>query len=229
MEFIVSGAASALWLGILTSISPCPLVTNIAAISFISKQVHSVKNVLLSGLLYTIGRMITYAVVAFLVIAGLMAIPKLSHFLQKYMNMILGPALVLTGMFLLELISINMPFPGSGERAKTFAEKGNLWSACLLGILFALSFCPVTAAIFFGSLIPLSIKYNSDIILPSLFGLGTGLPVFLFAVVIAVSAKSINIIYKKVAVIELWARRITGVLLILIGIYLSLDHIFEIL
>ncbi|MCP4725761.1 MAG: sulfite exporter TauE/SafE family protein, partial [bacterium] len=220
MDFLISGAVSAFWLGILTSLSPCPLATNIAAISFISKKLHSVRAVLLSGILYTIGRMITYVAVAVLVIIGLSSIPKLSYILQKYMNMILGPALIITGMFLLELLSSSFSSVGSDKRAKQIASKGSYWSAGLLGILFALSFCPVTAAIFFGSLIPLSLNYNSNIILPALFGIGTGLPVFLFAVVISFSAKSINLIYKKVTMIELWARRITGVLLILIGIYL---------
>ncbi len=227
MDYFISGSLSALWLGILTSLSPCPLATNIAAISFLSKNIQSVRSVLLSGIIYTFGRMLTYIGIAVIAIIGLSTIPKLSHFLQKYMNMILGPILIITGMFLLELLTPDFSSRNSTEGAKKLASKGKYWSAGLLGVLFALSFCPVTAALFFGSLIPLSLNYNSDIILPALYGAGTGLPVLLFAVVISTGSKSIALIYKKISSIEIWARRLTGFLLVGIGIYLSLDHIFE--
>lgn len=229
MESFISGALSAFWLGILTSISPCPFASNIAAISFIGKQVQNAKYVLFSGILYTIGRMLTYIIIAVVVIFGLLSIPAISHLLQKYMNMILGPALILTGMFLLNLLPLSFSTSGLNGKAQQYAKKGSFWSAGILGILFALSFCPITAALFFGSLIPLSLKHQSNIILPALFGIGTGLPVFAFAALLSFSAQSISKAYKKVTNIEVWARRITGVLLLCIGIYLSLKHIFEII
>ncbi|MFC1556784.1 aromatic aminobenezylarsenical efflux permease ArsG family transporter [candidate division KSB1 bacterium] len=227
MEFLISGALASIWLGILTSISPCPLATNIAAITFISNKVQSTKSVLLSGTMYTLGRMLAYLLIAVIVITGLLAIPKISHFLQKYLNMLLGPVLIIAGMFLLKLLYLPFSMSVMNSKANKYAEKGDIISSAILGLMFGLSFCPVTAALFFGSLIPLAVSYNSSILLPALYGIGTGLPVFLFAVIISVSAQSVNTFFKKVTQIELWARKITGALFIGIGIYLSLDHIFE--
>ncbi|MFC1731669.1 aromatic aminobenezylarsenical efflux permease ArsG family transporter [candidate division KSB1 bacterium] len=227
MEFLISGALASIWLGILTSISPCPLATNIAAITFISNKVQSTKSVLLSGTMYTLGRMLAYLLIAVIVITGLLAIPKMSHFLQKYLNMLLGPVLIIAGMFLLKLLYLPFSMSVMNSKVNKYAEKGDIISSAILGLMFGLSFCPVTAALFFGSLIPLAVSYNSSILLPALYGIGTGLPVFLFAVIISVSAQSVNTFFKKVTQIELWARKITGALFIGIGIYLSLDHIFE--
>ncbi|MFC1553622.1 aromatic aminobenezylarsenical efflux permease ArsG family transporter [candidate division KSB1 bacterium] len=227
MDLLISGALSAFWLGILTSISPCPLATNIAAISFIGKQVKNARSVLISGIMYTIGRMTAYVLIAFIVVFGLLSTPKLSHILQEYMNMILGPALIVTGMFLLNLITLSFRFTKTNQKAQDIAQKSGIWSSGVIGLLFALSFCPVTAALFFGSLIPLSLKYESSLLLPALFGIGTGIPVFLFALAISFGAQSVNLIYKKVSSLEIWFRRITGILFLGIGIYLSLKHIFE--
>ncbi|MGB2599970.1 MAG: sulfite exporter TauE/SafE family protein, partial [Candidatus Omnitrophota bacterium] len=89
---------SALWLGILTSISPCPLATNIATISFLSKRVTHPRQVLLAGIAYTLGRMLTYSVLGILIIASLAKISFISNFLQRYMNMAIGPLLLLVGL-----------------------------------------------------------------------------------------------------------------------------------
>ncbi|MFC1512197.1 aromatic aminobenezylarsenical efflux permease ArsG family transporter [Candidatus Latescibacterota bacterium] len=217
---------AAFWLGILTSISPCPLATNIAAISFIGKRVGHLRTVLLSGIIYSLGRMMTYLAVGVVVVTGLLSIPSVSLFLQKYMIMILGPVLVLTGMFLLELITINLPGVGFGTTAEKLVGKGDILGAGLLGILFALSFCPVSAALFFGSLIPLAVREKSMILMPSLYGIGTGLPVLAFAVLIAVSAKSVGVVFNKLTAFEKWARYATGAVFIGIGIFLSLRYIF---
>ena len=144
------------------------------------------------------------------------------------MIMIIGPVLILAGMFLLELIGSGLTGPNMNSAAQKFAGKGGVWEAGLLGVLFALSFCPVSAAIFFGSLIPLAIKMESVILLPSLYGIGTGLPVLAFAVLIAFSAKSIGVLFNALTVFERWARRVTGVIFILVGLYLSLKYIFNV-
>lgn len=230
MDALFLRAASALWLGILTSISPCPLATNIAAISFIGKRVGSGRHVFLSGFFYTLGRMITYLVLGVFVVAGVLSIPGLSYFLQKYMNKLLGPLLIIVGMVLLELIRLNISGGSmAGEKMKKHAEKGGIWGAGLLGIVFALSFCPVSAALFFGSLIPLSVKHRSSIMLPSLYGIGTGLPVILFAILIALGARAVGKAFNKLTQIEWWVRRITGGIFIAVGIYYSLTYIFGVL
>jgi cytochrome c-type biogenesis protein len=221
--------ASALWLGILTSISPCPLATNIAAISFISRRVHSPRTVALTGALYTLGRALTYLVLAWLLVASVLAAPQLSHFLQKYMNKALGPILILVGMVLLDLITLRLPGGTCGTgKLQRRAESAGIWGAGLLGAVFALTFCPVSAALFFGSLIPLAIKYESRLVLPSLYGVGTGLPVLAFGVLIAIGAEAVARAFQKLTQFEAWARRFTGGLFIAIGVYFTLAYIFEV-
>ena len=226
MESHLAGIATALWLGILTSISPCPLATNIAAVSYIGKQVSDIRRVLVSGIAYSVGRMLTYLVIGAIVVAGLQSIPSVSMFLQHYMIMLVGPVLILAGMFLLEMIGGGLTGPNVGASVKRFADKGGIPGAGLLGIIFALSFCPVSAALFFGSLIPLAVSRESVILLPSVYGIGTGLPVLGFAMLIAISAKSVGVWFNTLTVFELWARRATGVIFIVVGIYLSIKYIF---
>lgn len=220
------GALSAFWLGLLTAISPCPLATNIAAISFIGRKISSPRRAFFSGAAYTIGRSLTYIVIAAVLVFGLTAVPQASWFLQKYMNQFLGPLLIIVGMFLLELIRLDLPALVSNKRMEKQAEKSGLMSSGLLGIMFALSFCPVSAALFFGSLVPLSVKHDSFLIMPLLYGIGTGLPVLAFALAIALGAKSLTQIFNRLSRVELWARRGTGVIFILIGIYFCLRFIF---
>jgi cytochrome c biogenesis protein CcdA len=229
MTAFILGALSALWLGILTSISPCPLATNIAAVSFIGRRVGQTRVVFLTGLLYMLGRMLTYVVLGILLVTSVLSIPQVSHILQKYMNKVLGPILIFVGMILLELIRVNISGSGLSEKMQKRVEAGGIWGAGLLGIVFALSFCPISAALFFGSLIPLSVKCSSGFTLPALYGLGTGLPVFLFAVLIAFGAQSVAKAFNKLTQIELWVRRATGGVFILIGIYYCLVYIFNVL
>ena len=226
MDGFLPGMAGALWLGILTSASPCPLATNIAAISYIGRRVDSPIQVFLTGLLYSLGRMITYLALSILLVAGTLSIPVLSQFLQKHMNQILGPILVLAGMMLLELIEVKLPGGGLGDRLQRRAEHWGIWGAGLLGIVFALTFCPASAALFFGSLIPLSLKWNSTFFMPSLYGIGTALPVLVFALLIALGAKSISTVFNKITKFEIWGRRITGWVFILVGVYFCLVYVF---
>lgn len=228
MNDILIGAVSAFWLGILTSISPCPLAANIAAISFVGRRVGSPARVFLTGLLYTAGRTLTYVALGMLLVAGLLSVPHFSHLLQKYMNKALGPVLILVGMALTELIGVNFSGPGVSAKMQRRVEALGMWGALLLGVIFALSFCPVSAALFFGSLLPLALSRQSGVLLPSAYGVATGLPVLVFAVLIALGAKRVAGAYNKIVPFEKWARRITGVIFILVGIYYCLTHIFNV-
>ncbi len=219
---------SALWLGILTAISPCPLATNIAAISFISRQLGNRKAVLLSGLLYTAGRALAYIAIGAGITAGLMASGEASRFFQKYLNEILGPILILLGMILLGMIGSRISLNIASGTIQEKAEKGGIYFAFPLGIIFALSFCPVSAGLFFVALIPLSIKNSSQFLLPMIYGAGTALPVILFAFLIAFSGEMLGKAFDRLTQIELWVRRITGVIFILAGIYYCLTHIYGI-
>jgi cytochrome c biogenesis protein CcdA len=222
------GVASALWLGVLTSISPCPLATNIAAISYVGRRVGSPRQVFLTGLIYTLGRTLVYLTLGVVLVAGLLSVPWLSMFLQKYMNKLLGPILIVVAMFLLELIQVNVAGAGVSDKVQKRVDTMGMWGAGLLGIVFALAFCPVSAALFFLTLIPLCVKVNSSVMLPSVYGAGTALPVLVFAVLIALSAQSVGKAFNAISKIEWWARRITGVLFLLVGIYYSLTFIFDV-
>jgi len=229
MGELMLGAASALWLGILTSISPCPLATNIAAISYIGRRVSSTRQVFLTGLLYTLGRTVAYLALAVVLVASALSLPQVSLFLQKYMHLLLGPILILVGMFLLGLIQFSMGGSGVSEGMQKRVDALGIWGALLLGLVFALSFCPISAALFFGSLIPLSLSANSSIMLPVVYGIGTALPVLVFAVLIAVSAQSVGKAFNVLSTIERWARTITGGLFVLAGIYFALKYVFEVI
>ena len=217
---------SAFGLGILTSISPCPMATNIAAISYVGRRVDKPSSVLIAGLLYTLGRMLTYMVLAVVLVAGMLKTPVLSQFLQKYMNLLLGPILILVGMMLLEIIDINPGGGGVSEKLQKRTDAMGTWGAGLLGVVFALSFCPTSAALFFGSLLPLSVKVNSSVVLPLVYGLATGLPVLFFAGLLAFGTNRLASAYNRLALIDKWMRRIIGSLFILIGIYYCLIYIF---
>ncbi|MHC4983326.1 MAG: urease accessory protein UreH domain-containing protein, partial [Planctomycetota bacterium] len=160
--------AQAVWFGILTSISPCPLATNIAAVSFISKKVGSKRYVLLSGLLYTLGRTAAYVAVAALITAGISFLPKasLAMFLQNYGSKILGPVLIILGMILADLIGLKTSLSLGGRRVQQRAAEGGVWWACILGVLFAMSFCPISAGLFLGRVVPLSVEHKSLFLLP---------------------------------------------------------------
>lgn len=217
---------SALWLGILTSISPCPLATNIAAISFISRNVGKPLHVALSGLLYVLGRTLAYVALAGLLLTGLMASGGMARFLQRYLNLGVGPLLVLVGMILLGMIgsglSMNLAAGGIQEKA----ARGGFWWAGLLGLLFALSFCPVSAGLYFGALIPLSAKHSSQLLLPGMYGLGTALPVIVFAFLIAFASRHVGRAFNKLSQIERWVRNATGILFLVAGFYMTLTHVY---
>ncbi len=223
---ILSALASAVWLGILTSISPCPMATNVAAISFIGRRVGNPRKVLLTGMLYTAGRAMTYVVLGVILTASILSASSMSHVLQKYMNKFLGPILIIVGMILLNLIQIKTSGKGVSEGLQKRAEAWGMWGALLLGVVFAASFCPISAALFFGSLLATAVRVKSVALVPLLYGVGTALPVLAFSFIIAVGGKSLGNAFNKLTAFEKWARNITGALFILVGIYYSLRHIF---
>jgi cytochrome c biogenesis protein CcdA len=221
MTELLIAAGSALWLGVLTSISPCPLATNIAAISYIARRVESPRQVMLAGLLYTVGRVVAYVGLAYLLVTTALSVPHVSQFLQKYMQLLLGPTLVLVGMVLVGLI----PLPSSGFGVSTNMQQRiqalGVWGALVLGLLFALAFCPTSAALFFGSIVA-AVQANSSVVLPLVYGIGTALPVLVFALLIALGAQSIGKTFHVLSKVEWWARTSTGWLILLVGAWLTL-------
>ncbi len=219
MTEIFIGFASALWLGILTSISPCPLASNVAAISFLSKKIAHPALVFISGLAYTLGRMVSYAILGWIIISSLLSVPQVAQFLQKYMGKALGPILIITGLILLEIITIRLPGLAFSQKHHNKLAESGAPGAFLLGFIFALAFCPVSAALFFGSLIPLALNSKAGTLLPFVYGVGTGLPVLIFAVAIALGITSLSHWFHKITKLEYYTRRITGVIFIIVGLY----------
>jgi sulfite exporter TauE/SafE len=209
---------SALVLGLMTAISPCPLATNITAIGFISKDIENRNRVFLNGILYTLGRAISYTAIALIIFLGADQF-QFSGFFQKYGEKFLGPLLIIIGLFMLDVIKMN--FPGIGKLTSRMENKTK-WKymdTILLGILFALAFCPYSGVLYFGMLVPMTISSASGLYLPIIFAIATGIPVIIFAWILAYTISGIGNVYHKVKTFEIWFRRVIAVLFILIGIY----------
>lgn len=229
MSGLAVAALSALWFGILTSISPCPLATNITAISFVGRRTGSPRGILLSGLLYTIGRALVYTAIGVLLVMSLLSAPTVSLTLQVWMNKLLGPILILAGMVMLGLLRVSLRGRGMSQRLQQHVEGRGLLGALGLGALFALSFCPVSATLFFGSLLPLAVKHGSGILLPFVYGIGTAIPVVVFAIVLAVGARWLGKLFERVTRVERWMRTATGIVFLGVGVYMSLVHVYRVL
>jgi cytochrome c-type biogenesis protein len=209
---------SALVLGLMTAISPCPLATNITAIGFISKDIENRNRVFINGLLYTLGRAITYTSIALIIFLGADQF-QFSGYFQRYGEKFLGPLLIIIGIFMLGIIKIN--FPGMGKLSARMENK-NSWNyidAILLGIVFALAFCPYSGVLYFGMLVPMTVSSASGLYLPVIFAIATGIPVIIFAWVLAYTVSGIGNVYHKVKTFEIWFRRVIAILFILVGIY----------
>lgn len=214
---------TAAWLGFLCSISPCPLTSNIAAVSFVARRVGNVRQVFGVGLLYMLGRTLTYIFLGTGLVAGILAAPQLSHLLQKYMTLLMGPMMILVAMVLLGLLKFKISsHDGAGDVLLKKVDKMGGGGAFMLGIFFALSFCPTSAALFFGSLLPLAVKHESWLLLPGIFGVATGLPVLLFAFLLAFGAHKVGKMYDRLAGFEVWAQRMTGIIFLLAGMGMTM-------
>ena len=216
----------ALWFGILTSISPCPLATNITAISFIGRKVGRAGYVFSAGMLYMFGRMLTYSILGAMLVSSVGLISPVAMFLQTYMVYLLGPGLILFGVVLLDVVKLSFGGGLMNDLLQARIERAGIWGAGLMGIIFALSFCPISAGLFFGSLFGLAMQRGSVVILPSLYGIGTALPVLILAFLLAFSANRIGNAFHKLSAFERWARRVTAVIMILAGLYLCVTQIF---
>jgi cytochrome c biogenesis protein CcdA len=209
---------TALLLGLMTAISPCPLATNITAIGFISKDLEDRNRVFFNGLFYTLGRAITYTVLALIIFLGVDQL-KFSGFFQRYGEKFIGPLLIIIGFLMLDIIKIKFPgFGGLTSRLQNKKKWGYL-DAVLLGLVFALAFCPYSGVLYFGILVPLTVTSASGLYLPVVFAIATGIPVIILAWVLAYMVSGLGNVYNKIKSFELWFRRIIAVLFIAVGIY----------
>lgn len=205
-------------LGLMTAISPCPLATNITAIGFISKDLEDKKRVFLNGLVYTAGRAIAYTLLALIIFFGVDQF-EISGSFQQYGEKIIGPLLVVIGLLMLDILKIK--FPGFGNITKKFQEKSkhSYWDVLLLGVLFALAFCPYSGVLYFGMLVPMTVGSASGLYLPVVYALATGIPVIIFAWLIAYTISGVGKLYQRLKTFEIWFRRVISVVFIGVGIY----------
>jgi len=211
---------SALFLGLLTAISPCPMATNIAAIAYVSRRVTDRRYAIMTGTLYTLGRMISYSVLGILIIVAGLEIPGVASFLQDFGEQILGPLLIVVGLLMLNIDRLSFSLGGGklssiGEKV---ADRGMI-GGLLLGVLFALAFCPYSAVLFFGVLIPLALKTTGGVTLPAVFAIGTGLPVLIFGILISIGVSRASTWLNALTRAEKIIRVIVSIIFIGIGIY----------
>lgn len=214
-------AVTAFLLGLPTALSPCPLATNIAAIGFISKDIESRHKIFRNGLLYTLGRIVSYTLLGSLLIYMLQEgsdMFGIQSTVSKLGEWFLAPLLLLIGLFLLVGDKLNLPQFGFNGNAEGLARRGG-WGAFLIGVLFALAFCPTSGVFFFGMLIPMASTTAEGHLLPAVFAIATAIPVLIVAWILAFSAARIGTFYGKIKIIQKILYRIVGILFILIGIY----------
>ena len=209
---------TALILGLMTSISPCPLATNITAIAFIGKDINNKRKVFINGLIYTLGRAVSYTGLGLIFYFGASQF-KVSGFVQQWGEKLLGPLLIILGLLMLDVVKIK--FPGFGKLKEKMEQKSQsgFFGVLLLGIIFALAFCPYSGVLYFGMLIPITITSTSGLYLPLIFALGTGLPVIVFSWFIAFAVGGVSGVFNKVKAFEIWFRRVVSVIFIIAGVY----------
>ena len=204
-------------LGILTAISPCPLATNITAIGFIGKDIENRHRIFINGLLYTFGRIVTYTVLGFILIPILREGASM-YMVQKVVSKYIG-------LFMLDIIKLNIPKINIGGEGLKKNIKGS-WGALLLGILFALAFCPTSGIFYFGILMPLAAAETGGYFLPVIYAIATGVPVILVAWILAYSVAGLGKLYNRIQVFEKWFRKVVAILFIVIGIYYAVVFYF---
>lgn len=213
-------AVTAFLLGLLTAISPCPLATNITAIGYISRDITDRNRIFRDGLLYALGRIAAYTLLGAVLIAILRegaSMFALQKTISRYGEMLLAPALILIGLFMLFGHKLKLPQFGfsGGDRIK---KRGG-WGALLLGVLFALAFCPTSGIFYFGMLIPMSATETGGYLLPAVFALATALPVVAVAWILAYSVAGLGRFYSRMQAFQKWFNRIVALLFIAVGIY----------
>ncbi len=209
---------TAMILGLMTAISPCPLATNISAIGFISRDIEDRRRVFFNGLVYTLGRAISYTGIAVIIYFGAGQI-DISGWFQRWGEKFLGPVLIIIGLFMLDFITVNLP--GIGSFTEKIGEKGrsSYVNTLLLGMLFAMAFCPYSGVLYFVMLIPMTVASADGLILPVVFAIATGIPVIIFAWLLAFAVGNVGKMYSRIKVFEIWFRRVVAVLFIGVGIW----------
>ena len=212
---------TAFLVGLLTAISPCPLATNIAAVGFIGRNIENKKRVFINGLLYTLGRVLSYTllgVVLIMILKEGSSMFGIQKTIGTWGELLIGPMLLIIGMFMLFGDKLNLPKFGFNGNAEGLARKGGA-GALLIGVLFALAFCPTSGVFYFGMLIPMSATATAGYLLPAVFAIATAIPVLIVAWILAFSVQQMSSFYGRIKTVQKWLNLIVGILFIVIGIY----------
>jgi cytochrome c-type biogenesis protein len=209
---------SAFILGLATAISPCPLATNITAIGYISKDFSDRKQVLIRGVIYIIGRAITYTSIGLIIFFGASQF-SVSELIQQWGEKLLGPLLIIIGLFMIGLIKPNIFGNGTLIKKVQQLNQNRYTDVLLMGIVFALAFCPYSGVLYFGMLMPLTLTNASGLYLPIVFAIATGIPALIFTWIVAYSASSVSTYFNRVKSFEKYFRKSVAILFIGIGIY----------
>jgi len=214
---------AAVLLGIMAAVGPCTMATNVASIAYISRRISDRKYAILASLLYALGRMITYTLIGILIIGIGLEVPAIRNFLEEFGTYVLGPILIVAGILM--LVADRFSFGGGGRLAQLGNRVSNwgLPGALLMGIIFALAFCPYSAVLFFAVLIPMACTTTGGIFLPPLFAIGTGLPVIIFGVLIAAGVSAVSRWVNNLAKAEKIMRIVMALVFIGVGIYLIIQ------
>ncbi|MBK7409524.1 MAG: sulfite exporter TauE/SafE family protein [Saprospirales bacterium] len=204
-------------LGLLTAISPCPLATNITATAYIAKGFQQKRMVIWSGVLYTLGRAFSYVLIAMVIYFGASKF-HIARFLQGNGEKWLGPLLVLIGLVMLNVIPLNLKGSGFLQKLSERVGKG-MMGAFLMGIVFALAFCPYSGVLYFGMLIPMTLAAPEAFSIPFIFALGTGIPVLLFTYLLAFSMEKVGVWFNAIQKVEKVVRYVAGGVFVLAGLY----------
>lgn len=221
-------ALTAFLLGLLTAISPCPLATNIAAIGYIGRDIENRRRIFLNGVFYTVGRIIAYTVLGIVLISILKegaSVFGIQKAIGKWGELLIGPMLLLIGLFMLIGHRLNLPRFGFGGNGECLARKGG-WGALPLGVLFAMAFCPTSGVFYFGMLIPMAVTASAGWLLPVLFAVATALPVLAVAWILAFSVEKVGEFYGRIRTLQKWLNIIVGIIFIAVGMYYCLMMYF---
>lgn len=214
-------------LGLLTALSPCPLATNITAVGYISRNIDSRKTVFLQGLVYTLGRVMAYttlgAMLIYIIRQGADTF-SLQQVVSEWGERLLGPALILIGLFLLLGHLMYLPKFGYKGNIDGSRFKGTI-GAFLLGLLFALAFCPTSGLLYFGMLIPMSAESAAGYLLPLVFAVSSSLPVLMVAWLIAFSMQNLSKFVGGMQTFQLWFNRVVSIVFIGVGIYYTISQL----
>jgi cytochrome c-type biogenesis protein len=214
---------SALLLGLLMAIAPCPMTINVTAMGYIGKDLTRPRKIFINGLFYTLGTITSYTGLALILYFGADQF-RISSFFQQYSEYIIGPLLLLIGVYMLGLFRIDLPgfsrLTGRFRNRKSFRA----WDSFLIGLVFALAFCPYSGVLYFGMLMPLVLTTSSPW-LPLVFSLAAGIPIVIFAWLLAFTVSGVGKLFNRLKTIEFWFRKVVALLFIGIGIY-SIIQVF---